>query len=101
MHRGWGKVRKQGWKMEDGGWRSMRLGSGGFVLRRRAGLWRGVVHCGAGLGVGMFGLPHEWWALQTSRIMPAKGASVMGKRQTKQFKEQAMDLVRVQGYDPA
>jgi transposase len=33
--------------------------------------------------------------------MPAKGASVMGKRQTKQFKEQAMDLVRVQGYDPA
>ena len=25
----------------------------------------------------------------------------MSKRQTKQFKEQAMDLVRVQGYDPA
>ena len=25
----------------------------------------------------------------------------MGKRQTRQFKEQAMDLVRVQGYDPA
>jgi transposase len=25
----------------------------------------------------------------------------MGRRQTKQFKEQAMDLVRVQGYDPA
>jgi transposase len=25
----------------------------------------------------------------------------MSKRQTEQFKEQAMDLVRVQGYDPA
>ena len=25
----------------------------------------------------------------------------MGRRQTRQFKEQAMDLVRVRGYDPA